>query len=329
MNPEETWRLLDNLQHLVYTVLLRSNRWCIEVMERSMTPSKREERPIVLRDIERIAEMRDVEELQKEVWGMSDRDIVPITQLVAAKAAGGVLIGAFEGDRMVGFVYGFVGYERGVLSLHSHMLAVRPAYQNRQLGYRLKLAQRDRALEQGITRITWTFDPLQSLNAHFNFGKLGVLADEYKVNFYGEETSSFLHRNIGGTDRLWVTWLLDSRRVKERLEHPITEKGLPSEWEALPPLVRVGSDDAPVRGDPAESLARDAVLIEIPAHIRQLQQDRPSLAAEWRQATRWAFTEALAAGYLVQEFYRLAERDRPRGAYLLVAGKTLEDFLEN
>ncbi len=86
------------------------------------------------------------------------------------------------------------------------MLAVRPAYR------KLKLAQRERALAKGIGRITWTFDPLQSLNAHFNFGKLGVVSDVYKVNLYGAQTSSFLHRL--GTDRLWVNWLLESRLTK-------------------------------------------------------------------------------------------------------------------
>ena len=99
------------------------------------------------------------------------------------------------------------------------MLAVTPSHRNLNLGYRLKLAQRDRALAQGIDRMTWTFDPLQSLNAHFNFAKLGVSAGTYKVNFYGEATSGFLLQIGMGTDRLWVTWQLDSERVLERLRH--------------------------------------------------------------------------------------------------------------
>ena len=160
--------------------------------------------------------MRAVEELQREVWGVPDLDVVPLSQLVAAKAAGGVLLGAFDGEALVGFVYGFVGYEHGRAAHHSHMLAVRPAYRNFDLGRRLKLAQRERVLAQGIDLMTWTFDPLQSLNAYFNFNKLGVVSDRYFVNFYGEDAASFLHRN--GTDRLWVTWLLASRRVSERIE---------------------------------------------------------------------------------------------------------------
>ena len=117
---------------------------------------------IVIRDIDGGAEMRAVEELQKEVWGVPDLDVVPLSQLVAAKAAGGVLLGAFDHETLVGFVYGFVSYEHGEVTHHSHMLAVRPAFRNFDLGRRLKLAQRERVLAQGINIMTWTFDPLQS-----------------------------------------------------------------------------------------------------------------------------------------------------------------------
>src|SRR5918995_5227341 len=180
--------------------------------------SATEKQPIVIRDIELISEMRDVEALQKEVWACHDRDIVPLTILVATRELGAILIGAFDGSLLIGFAYSFVGREDERMVHHSHMLAVRPAYRNVNLGYKLKLAQRDRALAQGITRMTWTFDPLQSLNAHFNYAKLGVVADAYKINFYGEATSSFLHQIGSGTDRLWVTWPLDSSRVQERLQ---------------------------------------------------------------------------------------------------------------
>src|SRR5437868_3177232 len=97
---------------------------------------------ITIRDVESIAEMREVEELQKEVWGMGDREVVPIMNLIAVKEAGGALIGAFDGDQMVGFAYGFGGCEHGRMSLHSHMAAVKSEYRNFNLGYRLKLAQR-------------------------------------------------------------------------------------------------------------------------------------------------------------------------------------------
>src|SRR5260370_27917947 len=257
--------------------------------------------------------MREVETLQKDVWGSDDLDVVPLTMLVATREVGAVLVGAYDGASLVGFVYGFPGYGNGHLVHHSHMLAVKPSFRNSNLGYRLKLAQRDRVLAQGIKRITWTFDPLQSLNAYFNFGKLGVVADTYKVNFYGEATSSFLHQS--GTDRLWVTWPLDSQRVRERLVTEKKESLLGS--ERSPSLVKVGIDDAPLRNDPSGVLRQEHLSIEIPEDINAVQIKKPGLAIEWREETRWAFTKAIASGYWVEQFYRLSRMDQSVGSYLL------------
>ena len=171
---------------------------------------------IVVRDIDGQAELRSVEELQKEVWGVPDLDVVPLTQLVAAKASGGVLLGAFDKKILIGFAYGFAGFEHGRTTHHSHMLAVKPAYRSHSIGYRLKLAQRDFVRAQGIEEMTWTFDPLQSLNAYFNFNRLGVVSDRYLVDFYGAEAASFLHQT--GTDRLWVTWDLANCHREKQIE---------------------------------------------------------------------------------------------------------------
>ena len=242
---------------------------------------------VLIREIESFAELRAVEELQKEVWGIPDLDVVPATHLIAAKAAGGVLLGAFDRDVLAGFVYGFGALEDGKVAHHSHMLAVKNAYRNFNLGYKLKLAQREAVLAKGVDVITWTFDPLQSLNAHFNFTKLGVISDRYVIDFYGEEATSFLHQT--GTDRLWVKWLLSSARVVNRLNatHPEQEK-------------------------PADKL-----LIEIPGDINAVQQQSPALAREWRQRTQRAFTEAISAGYTVVDFYREARGEDKLGIYIL------------
>ena len=282
---------------------------------------------IVIRDVNKQAEMRAIEELQKEVWGIPDLDVVPLSHLVAARAAGGVLLGAFDGENLVGFVYGFVGYEHGQTAHHSHMLAVKPDYRRFNLGQRLKLAQRERVLEQGINLMSWTFDPLQSLNAHFNFNKLGVISDRYLINFYGDDAASFLHRN--GTDRLWVTWKLNSRRVNERIERmnfkqsAQTAPPVETEFGQISPLVRVGDDESPHSGDLVEGLADEPALIEIPANINDLERRSGESAAAWREATRRAFTKAFAAGYLVEDFYRLTRGDRQIGIYLLSREKKL------
>ncbi len=175
-------------------------------------------------------------------------------------------------------------------------------------------------LAQGINLMTWTFDPLQSLNAHFNFNKLGVISDRYIINFYGTDAASFLHRN--GTDRLWVTWLLTSRRVDERL----AKTNFKSDFEPVIPLVQLGEDDSPRRHNLAEGLSHVHSLIEIPADINAFERRSGELAAEWRESTRWAFTEALAAGYLVVDFSRRSRGDQRLGIYLLSREKRLDDF---
>lgn len=271
--------------------------------------------PIILHDIETLDEMHTVEELQREVWRFGDLDIVPAAQLRAVQASGGILIGAFAGEEMVGFVYGHGGFEHGHVTIHSHMAAVRPAYRNFDVGYRLKLAQRDAALARGVNRVSWTYDPLQSLNAHFNIVKLGVVSDRYIVDFYGDETSSFLHSI--GTDRLWCTWLLGDRRVVARLENPPQREDFTSEWAVAPVVVSVGRAGQPGRGDLAAALEGDSLAIEIPADINALREADPELAREWRKATRWAFTAAVPAGFVVVDFVR-AGRERGKAAsYLL------------
>ncbi len=275
---------------------------------------------IVVRDIDGQAEMRFVEELQKEVWGLPDLDVVPLTQLVAAKASGGVVIGAFDRDILVGFAYGFAGYEEGHVTHHSHMLAVMPSFRSFNIGYLLKVAQRKKVIEQGIERMTWTFDPLQSLNAYFNFNKLGVVSDRYFVNFYGEDEASFLHRN--GTDRLWVTWLLNSCHVHERLDGAVAA----FEPGNVNHLVEVGKDYAPRRRAFDEGSSDELAVIEIPADINGLAREKSEIASQWREATRSAFTKAIALGYLIKGFHRGNRGDQIVGRYLLQRGESIGDI---
>jgi predicted GNAT superfamily acetyltransferase len=266
---------------------------------------------IVFRDVESIDEIKALEDLQIEAWGDDERDIVPLNQFAAARYVGGTLIGAFDAEKLVGFVYGFYGHIRGRIVHHSHMLAVSPGYRRHNLGFRLKSEQRDRVVADGLTdRMTWTFDPLQSLNAHFNFRKLGVVSDTYKVNVYGKEGASFLHRN--GTDRLFVTWLLNSERVQRLIsgEHAAD----PS--HSAPRLLRCSESGHP-RPDaditPMLPGSRYAA-IEIPADINAIEKTDFSLARKWREETRSVFLEAISAGYSVVDYSLENERS---GSYIL------------
>ncbi len=270
---------------------------------------------ITIRGIEAFEELEAVPAVEKEVWGLSETDVMPLTLIIATKEAGSLWLGAFDGPTLIGFAFGFHGVEGGRLMIHSHMLAVLPAYREANIGYRLKLQQRERALAMGIQVMTWTFDPLQSKNAHLNFAKLGVISNRYKPDFYGPETSSVLHRN--STDRLWVQWHMSSRRVQARLgAKRQAPRSIPMP-DTIPALVRMGDAGQPNLAK--STLAPDAgrVTIEIPPDINLLQERDQELAAQWREATRWAFTEALKQGFVVSDFIRPITHSGPAGQYVL------------
>jgi predicted GNAT superfamily acetyltransferase len=290
---------------------------------------------IAIRDLKSIADLTQLKALEKEVWRMADDDTLPLTLAIALKAAGNIFLGAFDKEKdkdskdkekLVGFAFGFLAREHGQLTIHSHMLAVLDAYRHLDLGSRLKQAQRERALAMGVHEMTWTYDPLQSRNAHFNFAKLGVVSDTYKVDFYGPETSSMLHRN--GTDRLWVRWLLNSRRVRDRLAGRAAGRAAGKDARVetldalrlLAPLLRFDPSGKPARADLAEALARQRLSIEIPGDILEVERADMALAREWREATRWAFREAVKAGFFVAEFCRSIRGQQGPGAYLLQRG---------
>jgi len=238
-------------------------------------------------------------------------------------------LGAFDGAALAGFAFGFLGIEQGQAMVHSHMLAVRQPYRDRDVGYKLKLAQRERALAMRvndfrISEMTWTFDPLQSKNAHLNFAKLGVVSNTYKIDFYGPQTPSILHRN--GTDRLWVKWPITSRRVQSRLQGNNNRTELLDALSRLTPLIQFNGDGKPMRTDLPAALSRQRIAIEIPSDTGSIEQKDPALAREWRLATRWAFAEALKAGFIVVEFCRTVRGQQGPGTYLLERGN-LEDYV--
>ena len=277
---------------------------------------------ITFRDVQTFDEIQQVENLERDVWKLADLDVTAVTMLVACKEAGNIMVGAFDGKDLVGFAFGFLGRENGRFNIHSHMLAVREEYRDHDLGYRLKLAQRDRTLAMGLREITWTFDPLQSRNAHLNFSKLGVFSDSYRVDFYGPQTSSVFFQN--GTDRLWVRWPITSRRVDQRLKNNAARAETLEILANLLPLVRFNASGRPDRNDLREALARQRIAIEIPSDILAIECVDPALAREWRLATRWAFTEALKAGFFVAEFCGLVRGRQGPGVYLLQKGQPAE-----
>ncbi|MGB8476639.1 MAG: GNAT family N-acetyltransferase [Candidatus Acidiferrum sp.] len=166
---------------------------------------------ITVRKCAGIDEFQRCVALQRRIWGEEDLEVEPATLFVVAAETGGQTLGAFEGDRLVGYTLAVVGFRDGTVFLHSHMTGVDAEYRDRGVGRALKLYQREEALGRGIRRIEWTFDPLETRNAHFNLNRLGAIARTYLPNHYGLTTSP-LHRGLP-TDRLRAEWQLDSARV--------------------------------------------------------------------------------------------------------------------
>jgi len=271
------------------------------------------------RDLHTADQFRQVMDLEAAVWGFTDlNDMVTVPVFTITVKRGAILIGAYdEADRMVGFVYSIVGMKppRQVLQW-SHMLGVLPEYRNSGLGRALKLAQRDRALEQGYELIEWTYDPLQAMNAHLNFTKLGVVAEEYHRNVYGESTS-VLHKGTP-TDRLVAQWWIARPHVERR----VASDG------AIPIVASDVAAAAPInRTQPAQTWLANAdialdrddrrLTLEIPMGFTDMQREAPALALEWRMQTREIFETYFRRGYRVVDFH--LDRPHRRGRYLLAA----------
>ncbi len=276
--------------------------------------------PITIRPIEDWEEYLAAEDLQRVVWQMPDwRDVVPANLLVTAQKNGGLVIGAFDADsRLVGLAFSFLGFDhdRPLVKQCSHMLAVLPEYQSQKIGIRLKLEQRLLALAQDISLMTWTYDPLLSLNAHLNIARLGAIARRYVKDAYGEMTDGL---NAGlASDRFEVEWWLKSRRVSERL----AGKTHAPDWDSLiragaAPAFEIETDGrAWPRIVKERELGEDCLLVEIPSDMTSLKAADLGLARDWRSRTRSLFQRAFAAGYVVSNF-SVSRSSGLRAAYVL------------
>jgi predicted GNAT superfamily acetyltransferase len=235
-----------------------------------------------------IRKCRDIEEfqscvaLQREIWGECDLEVEPATLFVVAAETGGQVLGAFDGERLVGYTLALVGFRNGTVFLHSHMTGVHGDYRDRGIGRALKLFQREEALARGVRLIVWTFDPLEARNAHFNLNRLGAIARKYLPNLYGL-TSSPLHLGLP-TDRLWAEWQLDSARVIAAVS------GLEKEPDAGP------------------------VMIELPAELDRWKLNDTAQAARLQARIRGEFTAWFARGHAAVGLKKLSNGT----AYVLV-----------
>ncbi|MEA3340355.1 MAG: hypothetical protein U9R15_10350 [Chloroflexota bacterium] len=274
---------------------------------------------VEIRLIQTIAEYRAAEQVQREVWNLEEVEIVPDHLLLTTQKNGGLVMGAFdrppegENEQLVGFVFGFAGLTAAGQVKHcSHMTGVLPARQNLNLGYRLKLAQREHTLAQGIDLVTWTFDPLESRNARLNFHKLGVTCNTYLRNLYGDIRDAL---NAGlPSDRFQVDWYVASARVAGRLHSDWVESSLAAlEATGIPILNRFLPGDLPRPPQTTLPVAGEQLLIQIPARFQAIKATDMGLARAWRTHTRELFEAAFALGYTAVDL--LFENER--SCYLL------------
>ena len=270
---------------------------------------------IHIRSCSGLEELEACVQLQVDVWGYADGDVIPRRVFLVAQKIGGQVLGAFDTDRagaaglshatqgdagsMVGFALALPGVKTGsgqpVSYLHSHMLAVREGYRNAGIGRRLKLAQREDALQRGITRMEWTFDPLEIKNAHLNLHRLGAIVRRYEPNFYGSSSS----RLQGGlpTDRLVAEWWMDSPRVHARLRPQTAE---------LPPQAGLDRAEQGAAGLGSAVDLDAGMEVVVPAAISQWKADAATRdrAAAVQTRNREHLQQAFAQGLAIVD-YRL------------------------
>lgn len=262
---------------------------------------------LTFRDLTTLEDFEKVVALEQIIWGPGYIDVVPVPILAVTIRRGGILIGAFDAGRLVAFVYSVSGLKHRKPMHWSHMLGVVEEHRNSGLGGQLKMMQRDRVLAMGLELIEWTFDPMQALNAHFNFRKLGVVTvEEYEENVYGASQSP-LHRG-NPTDRFVAEWWI---------ARPSTIIGpFPASQSAAVNSLAASGEWLTCAGVDLSASA-PALRVQIPTGFTEMIARAPDVALDWRFATRRLFSHYLSKGYRVVDFE--LDRGAASGTYILVA----------
>ena len=260
------------------------------------------------------SEYERFEDVMKDIWECGERDIVPHHLLRAVNHQGGLVLGAFDNEKLVGVLMGFLACHNGVLHHHSHLTGTLDRYKG--IGYQLKQKQREHVLSQGLDLITWTFDPLQSSNAYFNFAKLCVISTTYFKDYYGKMRD---HLNAGiPSDRLLVEWWIRSNDVVSRVngvfQHPVLEKissqaDIVNETRITKGLREITSMDFKCKNK--------NILIEIPVNIDSIKEKNIKLARKWRKKLRLLFENFFSKKYTAYNVISEINDEERRTFYLL------------
>ncbi len=270
---------------------------------------------VTYRDLTTLDDFAQVVELERVIWGPGYDEVVPVPILTVTVKRGGILIGAFDDDRMIGFVYSLPGIKYGKPTQWSHMLGVLDDCRNAGAGRELKLLQRERTMAMGLDLIEWTYDPMQAMNAHLNFAKLGVVVEEYEENVYGE-SSSPLHRG-NPTDRFVAEWWVREPHVERRIAPAAGPSLRTNELTDAQPVNTIAPSAEWLESvDVDLSLDARRLLVHIPVGFTDMLARSPELALAWRVCTRAIFTTYFDRGYKAVDF--MLDRAARFGTYLLV-----------
>ena len=261
----------------------------------------------ILRLLDSPEDMNAAEALQRMVWTDSETDVIPAHMLLAVVHNGGLAIGAFVADELVGMAFGFPGLTQTpdgpLLKHHSHILGIRPDWRGKGIGFAIKRAQWQMVRKQGIDRITWTYDPLLSRNAQLNIARLGAVCNMYRRSEYGNMRDGL---NAGlPSDRFQVDWWLNTQRVERRLSRRSRPTLTLDHYRAAgATLLEAKGDGEAALRPPVEvpALTDTLMLVEIPVDFMALKTADLPLGRDWRFYSREVFEKAFAAGYLVTDF---------------------------
>ncbi|MCU0496985.1 MAG: GNAT family N-acetyltransferase [Anaerolineae bacterium] len=283
---------------------------------------------IEIHPLETLDAMYEAVELQRTYWGNDLESVVPAHMLFTIASSGGHVLAAKDGDQMVGVLIGLLGTNieekqrpaMANLLIASKRMVVAPSHRGTGIGYRLKLAQREKAIQQGVRLVTWTFDPLRSNNAHLNLRKLGGVCQRYHNNLYGTHDRSGLAQ-FGWSDRLHVDWWVTNRRVEERISGSRPDLTLRQYLEGNATLVnpvKITEDERFISpmADIQEPQGAFA-LVEIPTNYDLILQVTPALAQVWQGHMRETLRKLMREGFLITDFLHEEYEGRSRAFYLL------------
>lgn len=259
-----------------------------------------ESETIRIETIETFQGFRDHRHLQDMVWGYENSDSIPTHLMVASSHLGGVVLGAYAGDTMVGCLFGVPALRQGRLLHLSHLLGVHPGWRAQGIGERMKWRQRELVLQQGIALITWTYDPLEAPNARLNLAHLGGRVSTYRRDYYGPMEDA-LNRGLP-SDRFVVDWQINAPWVRDRLTEGPAVPDIDGITSVL--AVRAGAGSELEPGSFSPPSGDDTVLVPIPVNMQVIRRLDRHLALSWRLATREAFEQLFAAGYVTTSIVR-------------------------